>query len=887
MVMKSSAWFLFLGLTSFLFAQIPSLPDSAKAANPYGRKYPPRIYFTQKLKGKPPFIDGRLNDACWNEGEWAGNFVQQIPVEGAKPSAETEMKILYDEKNLYAAFRSHDDPAKIHRYKARRDGFAGDVVGVCLDSYGDKRTGFEFDLTAGGGKIDLVLMNAERDCSWDTNWDAVWYGRTAMEDSAWTAEFRIPLSQLRYGPQDEQVWGMHAWRYIDRNQEEDQWNLIPRNNTGRMYNIGELRGIRGLKRFRHIELLPHVLGKLRTDPRESGNPYATGTDAAASAGLDLKIGLSSDFTLDATFNPDFGQVEADPSVMNLTAYETFYQEKRPFFLEGKNILDFNLGDGMLFYTRRIGHAPSYSPRLLDGEYVKTQESTGILNALKITGKNRDGLSLGVVQSVTSRETARISSMGVERRQTVEPLSNYFVGRVQKDWDKGNTSLGGIFTSTHRWIRDDALDFLPRDAFTGGMDFVRYFHNRSYVLSARAVFSGIYGNPEAMLNLQTDPAHFFQRPDAKHLDTDSSASSISGHGGALSFGSGGNGKWRYSESVTWFSPGLDLNDLGFLQRADLVRNEASVGYAETEPRGILRTYSADLYQMFAWDFGGLRTDATLSFNVYGQFTNKWSVNWGLYAVMDQVDTRLLRGGPAMRLGRFLCNSVYAGTDNSRKIVIGIGVHNHTYADGISNLNEIYPDATLRLSDAMTISGEFRYSLNKNDLQYVSTAAVGNDPRYILGKIDQKTVSATFRLDYHLTNDFSIQYYGSPFISAGRYSDFKKTASPLARKYEERFHRFGPDEIAYRTDGKAYDVRETDAPAAVYSFGNPDFSFREFRSNLVIRWEYKPGSALYLVWSQQRNGYESVWRESVGDNFCSLWNADAHNVFLAKLSYWFSL
>jgi hypothetical protein len=387
---------LFLGFACIATSQTNVQEDTAKASNPYGRKYPPRIYDTVRLKGRPPVIDGRLNDACWNEGEWHGNFRQQVPTEGADPSAKTEMKILYDGKNIYFAFRAYDDPKKIHRQFGRRDdfgNFSSDVVGVCVDSYADKRTGFEFDLTAGGSKIDLVLMNGVNDYVDDKNWDAVWDGKTAMEDSAWTAEFRIPLSQLRYGPQDEQVWGLHAWRWIGRLQEEDQWSLVPRINTGRMYNIGELHGIRGLKKFRHIEILPHVLGRVKTDPEQPGNPYAKGSASMASAGLDAKIGLTSDFTLDATVNPDFGQVEADPSVINLTAYETFYEEKRPFFLEGKNILDFNLSGGgdLLFYTRRIGHAPTFSPGLRAGEFIKTPENTSILSAIKVTGKSREGL----------------------------------------------------------------------------------------------------------------------------------------------------------------------------------------------------------------------------------------------------------------------------------------------------------------------------------------------------------------------------------------------------------------------------------------------------------------------------------------------------------------
>ncbi len=313
----------FGALASVAFAD-QQTAASQPAANPSGRKYPPRVYRTVRLPGPPPVIDGRLDDDAWHEGEWAGDYTQQMPTEGAKPSAPTELKILYDDHNIYIAIRAYDDPALVHRYPGRRDDFSGDIVGVCLDSYNSKRTGFEFDLTAGGSKLDLVLGNGELE--WDTTWDAVWDGEVAHDNQGWTAEFRIPLNQLRYPPQDEQIWGMHAWRWIDRLQEESQWQLIPRQNTGRMHQLGELHGIRGLPQSRHIELLPYVLGRI--EPSHEGTGGRTGS---GSAGLDAKIGLTTNFTLDFTVNPDFGQVEADPSVMNLTAYETFYPEKRPFF----------------------------------------------------------------------------------------------------------------------------------------------------------------------------------------------------------------------------------------------------------------------------------------------------------------------------------------------------------------------------------------------------------------------------------------------------------------------------------------------------------------------------------------------------------------------------
>ncbi len=875
-----------LGLTSLtLLVNAAGQNEQKPPSNPFGRIYPPRIYNTVKLTGTPPVIDGRLDDPAWKEGEWAGDYIQQIPTEGAKPSQPTEIKILYDEKNVYVAIRAYDNPRLIHRYGTRRDKVedSGDIVGVCFDSYNDKRTGFEFDLSAGGGKTDLLLAND----GWDTTWDAVWYGKTGMEENAWTAEFQIPLNQLRYGSQDEQVWGLHAWRWIDRNQEEDQWNLIPRQSTGRMYNLGELHGVRGLKRFRHIELLPHVVSKLTSDPEVAGDPYHNGLQGAASVGLDAKIGITSNFTLDATVNPDFGQVEADPSVMNLTTYETFYPEKRPFFLEGKSIMKFNLaqegnGGDMLFYSRRIGGAPAFSPALGEGEFMRFPEATSILDAVKITGKTNGGLSLGVLQSMTSRETARISRQGIESRSAVEPYANYFLSVIGKDWDKGNTSLGGMFTSTHRWISDAELGSLPTDALTGGLDFARYFKNRTYVLQGKTVFSQVTGSRQAISDLQTNAVHYYQRPDATHLELNPNATSLSGHGGQLVFGKTEKGRWHFSDTFTWRSPGLDFNDIGYLRQADSLNNQAVVGYQESEPRRMFRSFGFELQRQDGWDFGGLKTEGVTGFASHGTFTNKWQAFGAMNIVRTNVATRLLRGGPAIALDRFFCWNLGGSTDPSRRLAFQASVHRHLFGQPNSRLSEFFPGLTLRLSDSLVILSELQYSHNVNDLEYVAAPQAGGLTRHILGRINQKTLGTTFRVNLTLTPDLSVQYYGSPFISTGRYADFKRITSPLAEKYTDRFRNLPTPEITYRPETNAYEV--TEAAGLEYSFGRPDFSFRQFRSNLVLRWEPKPGSSIYVVWSQGRTSQSNVWQGSLSDNYSALWNAPSQNVFLVKLSYW---
>ena len=870
-----------LGLSAFAQA-----PDA-------GRARPPRIYSTQRLAGQPPSVDWHLDDEAWKEGEWAGDYVQQLPVEGGVPSQKTGLKILYDDQHLYLAIRAYDDMTKITRYPARRDGMAGDMVGVCFDSYFDKRAGFEFDLNSAGTKIDLVLSNE----GWDTTWDAVWDGKVAYEPDAWTAEFRIPLSQLRYDPQDVQVWGMHAWRWIDRLQEESQWNLIPRQGSGRLYNFGELHGIQGLQPRRRIELLPHVVGQVESLPEEAGNPYVGSADGKAAVGLDAKIGLTSNFTLDATVNPDFGQVEADPSVVNLTTYETFYVEKRPFFLEGKRIFTLGLagsaiagdesgtlqGDQM-FYSRRIGAPPTLQPVVQEGAVLETPGETSIISAAKVTGKTEDGLSVGFLQSVTDNEHANVWFGGAESRVPVAPTANYLVGRVQKDWDKGNTMLGGMVTSAHRWLPEDVvLHRLPADAFTGAVDATRFFANRSYVVEAKGVFSRITGDASAITALQTNPVHYYQRPDADHLGVDANATSMAGHGGTVRVARYGNSRWLWSESARWMSPGLELNDVGYLRQADAILNEARLEFNEIEPRGAFRSYAFTVSRDDAWDFGGLKTAGSTGLEASGSFRNLWGLFGGVNLVEAPTDTRLLRGGPAMTTSGFVSAEIGGHSDRSRRVSVSLSAERHFVMDGDGRRAEAAANVTVRPVNAFNFSVNAFYERNVDDLQYVDTAHPAEGARYLLGRLDQETLGLTFRANLFITPDLSIQYYGSPFVSNGSYGQFKRATSPRADAYADRFYRFADSEIAYLPEVNAYRVNEG---GTTYAFRNPDFDFRQFRSNLVARWEFKPGSSLYVVWSQDRTD-ENAFGKSLAGSLDALRLAPAANVFLVKLTYWFGL
>jgi hypothetical protein len=843
-----------------------------------------RIYETVRLKAEPPRIDGNLNDPCWEEGIWSGNYRQYMPAENEDPSQKTHLKILYDEENIYVAIRAFDrETEKIDRQLGRRDEFRGDIVGVCFDSYFDHRTGFEFDLTASGSKIDLILLND----GWDTNWDAVWYGKTGVEDSAWTAEFQIPLSQLRYGNKEVHTWGLHSWRWINRNQEEDQWNLMPRDNPGNLFSIGELHGISGITRKRKMELLPYISGHLKTFKSEPGNPYATGKDWGANMGIDGKLGISSDFTLDFTVNPDFGQVEADPSVLNLTAFEVFYEEKRPFFLEGKNILDFDFGSDLLFYSRRIGHQPIYSPELNEEEYAEKISNTRILGALKLTGKTKKGLSIGIIESLTAREQVEITGDDGIRNETVEPLTHYFIARVQKDIHAGNTLLGGMFTSTHRSLQDPYLFGINREAYTGGLDFKHFMKNKTFYLDGKMVFSYLQGDPWAMENLQCASAHYFQRPDADYLMVDSTSHHISGWGGSIKGGKGSNGKWRYSAGISWRSPGLDLNDVGYLQMADLIEEEMELGYVENEPKGIFRMYQVFLSQTNRWNFGGDFLESRWGLSLQATFANKWQLEGSTMYQGGSLDTRLLRGGPAIHMLGFLHDRYSISTDPSRKLSFRTGIHFHVYEDKISKMSQLFSGITYRLTNALRFSTDVDYTTESDNYQYIDRMLVDQEERYLLGKIDRETLGITLRADLAVTPQFTIQYYGNPYISMGNYRDIKKVSDPESRYPDEIYHIYQSGEIQFDEVNNQYHITESSSQRTSFTLENPDFNFRQFRSNLVARWEYKPGSTFYLVWTHGRTGYDNRTDMSLSKSIDNLFDLHPENVFLIKFNYWFQI
>ena len=875
-----------------LMVLIVSFPFFLKAESEL--KVPKRICIAHTLTTEAPKMDGRLDDPAWKGRTWMGSFTQINPIERSKPSEPTRFTVLYGKEKIYFAFKCYDThPEHIEARLARRDDVENsDFIAIGLDSYFDHRTGFIFGVNAAGVKMDMLFTN-DGD-NQDDSWDPVWQTGAAITDSGWTAEMAIPYSQLRFADKQEQVWGFQVLRKIHRKQEEVLWQYIPKNAPGMVSYFGELKGIRGIHQPFRAELMPYGVFSRHTFRKQAGNPFTFGDDVTLNGGLDGKMGLTSDLTLDVTINPDFGQVEADPSEVNLSAYETFFEEKRPFFIEGKNIFSFPLamGDGdfaseQLFYSRRIGRRPHYYPASDDGfdyRYADIPAQARILGAAKLSGKTQKGWSVGILDAVTNKEYALLDLNGKRSRASVEPLTNYFVSRIARDFNEGNSSFGGMVTATNRKIDERHLNFLTRSAYSGGMDWRHQWDHKTYFVSLKLAGSYLQGAPEALERVQRSSSRYFQRPDADYVQYDSSRTSLAGHGGAFNIGRVGNGRWRIAGGALWRSPGFEINDLGYLRQADQIMDYIWVGYRINNPVGIFRSVNINSNVWQGWNFGGDRLFMGGNINGGAQFLNYWGFYLGINRQQAGQSPSMLRGGPMIRTtGSW--NTWLSAYSDSRNIwrIHASGSFNRN-DDGVSWHKNVNVRFSLKLGAQLELSVSPFYLQNRENLQYVTTQTTAKENRYIFGRIEQHTLGMVFRVNYSPQPNLSFQYFGQPFTSTGAYSDFKRITNPRGRG-ADRYHTFGSDEI--HNQNGTYSVDENRDGAADYQFSSPDFNWNEFLSNLVVRWEYRPGSALYLVWSQNRNYFDSEALFHPDRNMEHLFTTTPDNTFLIKMNYWFTL
>lgn len=848
-----------------------------------------KTYHATRVNGAPT-IDGVMDESVWDNVTWGDEFVQSRPYDGKEPSQPTMFRILYDDNNLYVGILAYDSlPELIDRRMTRRDGFDGDRITICIDSYHDKRTAFSFTISAAGVKGDEYIT--EDGDNWDPNWDPIWYAKTSIHASGWTAEIQIPYSQIRFGKQQEYVWGLQILRFLFRKQETSQWQHIPQDASGYVNHFGELNGISDIQPKRQVDLLPYLVAKMETFEKEDGNPYAEkGHSESISGGLDGKIGITNDLTLDFTINPDFGQVEADPSEVNLTAFETYYPEKRPFFIESNNIISLSLTGGgnsfsldNLFYSRRIGRQPRHTPDLEEGEYMDAPDKTTILGAFKITGKTSKGWSVGLMENLTQQEKAEISNTSETRKVEIEPLTNYFSGRIEKDINKGNTIIGGMFTATNRDIRDSSINYLADAAYTGGVNFTQYWKNRAYMFRVKGIFSNLRGDSTAIKAIQESSVHFYQRPDADYITYDPSRTSLNGNGGTVEFAKFGQGHFNFWAWVTWRSPGLDLNDIGYLRFGDVIFQVFWAGYRIWEPFSIFNRMNFNFNQWTGWDFGGRKSFWGSNINVNTQFKNYWSFGGGFNRDGEGLDNGTLRGGPSLAYPGYFNYWLSVGSDDRKKLIFGLS-HSSQWSEVNGDINRDFSlDIAYRPLNALKLTLSPFASFINTDIQYVTTELWDQQSRYIAATLDQTIIGLVARVDYNLTPDLTLQYYGQPFIAAGDYYEYKNITDPQAEIYSDRFDILGPGQLILNENESLYCVDENVDGTVDYQFQNPNFNFMQYRSNLVLRWEYIPGSTLYFAWSQDKTHFGNTGEFDFWNDVDQLFSTTPHNIFLLKVSY----
>jgi hypothetical protein len=834
----------------------------AVQAQDNGARTPPATLDAVATRAAGPIvIDGSLGEAAWEQVPRITQFVQREPAEGLAPTFATEARVVFDDDALYVGIRAFDpEPAGIIGILTRRDQQSpSDWLKVVVDSYYDRRSAYEFAVNPVGVKRDRYYFN---DGPSDDSWDAVWDVQVVQDAEGWRAEFRIPFSQLRFTNTDGGPVGFAMIREIARLNEIATWPLLSRNANGFVSQFGDVRGIIPGGSPRRFELMPYTVAKVETAPVPAGNSLVQSPDPGGSIGLDLKYAITPGLTLTTTVNPDFGQVEADPAIVNLDAFEVFFPERRPFFIEGSGTFRFNMdcNDGNctgLFYSRRIGRTPQGSPATWDDQYTKVPDAVTLLGAAKLTGR-AGGFSIGGLTAVTAQENAIIAGADIDgaRTESVEPQTAYSVARVRREY--GNQSaLGFMLTSTNRKLTE-SVSFLTDHAYTGGVDWDWRLSTR-YTITGFLAGSHLLGSPEAIRRLQENNVHAFQRPDADYVDVDPLATTLGGHAGSLAFGKIAGDKTRFNSFLGYKSPGFDSNDLGFQRRADEKNVSNWFQYRDFVPSGAVRNWNINVNQWAAWNFGGDRLFSSANVNSHWTFMNNYNVGAGFNMNAAPFRDRITRGGPGVLGNPNLGLWYYANTDNRRALSFSYnGFHGgDRFRTEQHNLN---PWIHVRPSSAVTLSTGFRYEINRDDAQWVNNVTdTSGATQYVFGRIDQKTVAMTIRFNYTMTPNLSLQVYAEPFVSAGAYTNFRRLVDGRAADYYDRY--------------EAYDYGQ-----------NADFNYKSFRTTNVLRWEFIPGSTIFVVWQQGRQETDPYGTFAMSRDFGSIFSAPSKNVFLVKLTYW---
>lgn len=835
-----------------------------------------------RIDGTPPRIDGRLDESTWQHAQGIEDFEQKRPLEGVPPTERTKVFIAYDTDALYVGARMfREDPSRIPRSITRRDSYGNsEILSVVLDTQLDRRTAFGFAVSAAGVKSDYHHSQDDEMRGRESQYDPVWDAHAVIDSLGWTAEMRIPFSQLRFTNAERHEWGMQLDRWIPDKNEDVMWVAVPQRETGFISRFGTLTGLQGIRSTRPIELLPYIAGDAtRAANPDANNPFRN--PSSVRVGLDAKFGIGANLTLDATVNPDFGQVEADPAEVNLTAFETILDERRPFFTEGSQLIR---ADGPnYFYSRRVGGPPHVTA---DGDYVDQPRASTILGAAKLTGRTASRLSIGALLAVTDAERARVvtGSSGTTR-VPVEPRTAFAVVRLQQEIGSQASTLGGTVSAMRRDLsgHPGLASLMSREALAGGLDWRIRWQQGKYALSGWAGFSYLGGDSAAMSRLQLSSAHYFARPDADHLTYDPRRRSMTGYTTSIRADKDAGRHILWGAQVITESQGYDVNDMGRLQSADDIDYNADIQIRETQPGRYLRAWQLGFLTRgsynYAWDHEMNQWNQSTSLT----FKNLWNFNLRTQLDLRHMDDGLARGGPLMRTGLSwgqevrLSNSFGSRTGWRVNLAWNrdeLGGHRGNFGGGL----------TFRPSPSWQLSVDPSYQSSTDARQYVTqlvdpsvTATFGS--RYVFSFVDRTTIAVRTRLNFAFSPTLTLEGYGEPFAASGRFYDFAEMQAPKRRDLRT----YGTDgtSIAKNGDGS----HTVTAGATTFALVNRDFNVLSFRSNLVLRWEWNRGSTLYLVWQQNRQSYDTVGeRVRVGD----LWSttrADGDNYLALKISYWF--
>jgi hypothetical protein len=870
-----------------------------------------------RISGQSIEMDGILNEAIWSKAPVATGFTQRAPKDGGKPSQSTEARILYTNNEVYVGIMAYDtSPDSVIASLFRRDGSeSSDWVYVSFDSYNDKRTAFTFAVNPRGVQKDILYFD---DRGEDVLWDAVWEAEARMVNGGWSVEMRIPLSQLRFSSNESvQSWGVNFQRRIARHQEYNYWSPTPQTESGAVSKFGRLNGIENLDEPTRLEIIPYVSSILERAPGNTSNPYYNENEFDGNIGGDIKYGLTSDLTLTATINPDFGQVEADPASINLSQFEQFFEERRPFFLEGNEIFRFggtksfnNYGNPNTFYSRRIGRSPQgslssandysnqslFDPNNTSQTFQDVPAQTSILGAAKLSGKTQSGLSIGTLYARTLQEESpyTVNLVGGGQQEgsyVVQPSNNFLVTRLKQDLNSGNTVIGGFFSGMNRDIQDTYFEeYLHSSAFITGADFEHAWDNRSWIVSGTASLSSVFGTTEAITRTQNAPQRYYQRIDSDGLSVDPSKTSLTGLASELSIQKASGEHWTWSVTGSTVTPGYETNDIGFQNRADYKAISTGIQYQENNPK-FFQTYELWSYTTHAWNYDNDLISRGYNAGGWFQFKNLWSFNVNSNANFDTISDRLTRGGPTYKMPGSINFNFNVNSNSSKNLAGGFGQYHRT--DRVGEFDHYYwMYLTYRPTTFIQLTIEPELGLERDVDQYVSTRqrsvnaqdqdnTFGN--RYVFSDIRVTNLSIPFRLNWTFNTKMSLQTYVRPFIATGKYSDLKEFNNPGGYGFDI----YGEDKGTITQNPDGTQTVDPDGAGGEDSFEvrSLDFNVRSLQGNAVFRWEYRPGSTFFLVWQQQRNGFDPNGEFNFGRDFRGVFDPEPTNVFLVKFSYWF--